>query len=52
MVSLKCPECGFFFSVDFPDDISEEEKTELYKCPCGANMEEVPFDVKYIPVIG
>lgn len=52
MVSLKCPECGFFFCVDFPDDISEEEKKELYKCPCGADMEEVPFDEKYIPVIG
>lgn len=23
MISLKCPDCGFFFSVDFPDDIQK-----------------------------
>lgn len=52
MISLKCPNCGFFFSVDFHDDISEEEREELYTCPCGAMMEEVPFSVDYIPTIG
>ena len=45
MISLKCPNCGFFFSVEFPDDISEEEKREIYTCPCGAMMEEVPFNI-------
>lgn len=51
MISLKCPKCGFFFCVDFPDDITEEEKAELSKCPCGAMMEEVEFDEKYIPIV-
>lgn len=51
MISLKCPKCGFFFSVDFPDDITEEEKRELCECPCGEMMEEVEFSMEYVPVI-
>lgn len=39
MISLKCPNCGFFFCVDFPDDISDEERKDLYTCPCGAKMD-------------
>lgn len=35
MISLRCPNCGFFFSVDFPDDITEEERKEIFTCPCG-----------------
>ena len=52
MISLKCPDCGFFFSIEFPDDISEEERKEICTCPCGSMMEEVPFSMDYIPTIG
>lgn len=52
MISLKCPNCGFFFCVDFPDDISEEDRKDLYTCPCGETMEEVPFSMDYIQTIG
>ena len=34
MISLKCPDCGFFFSIDFPDDISEEERKEMNGSNC------------------
>lgn len=51
MISLKCFDCGFFFSIDFPDDISEEERKEICTCPCGSMMEEVPFSMDYIPTI-
>lgn len=52
MICLKCPKCGFFFSVAFPDDITAEEEKEAKKCPCGAIMEEVPFRLENIPVVG
>lgn len=52
MISLKCPKCGFFFSVGLPDDITEEERKEALTCPCGAMMEEVEFNLDYIPAIG
>ena len=52
MISLKCPKCGFFFSVGLPDDITEEERKEAITCPCGVMMEEVEFNLDYIPVIG
>lgn len=52
MISLKCPKCGFFFSIGFPDDITEEEREEIFSCPCGSTMEEVKFSSDYIPVIG
>lgn len=32
--------------------ISDEERAELYSCPCGSMMEEVPFSMDYIPTIG
>ena len=51
MISLHCPNCGFFFSVDFPDDITEEERKEIFTCPCGEMMDEVDFSMEYIPVI-
>lgn len=40
MISLKCPDCGFFFSIDFPDDISEEERKEICTCPCGSEDDQ------------
>jgi hypothetical protein len=51
MISLKCPVCGFFYSVGLPDDLTEEERKIAFECPCGATMEEVEFDLKYIPTI-
>lgn len=51
MISLVCPVCGFFYSISFPDDITQEERDEIYSCPCGAKMQEVDFDEKYIPVL-
>lgn len=51
MISLKCPQCGFFFSVSFPNDITPEDEKEARKCPCGAEMQETPFDEKYIPTL-
>ena len=32
---LKCPVCGFEFSILFPADESEENKKTLKECPCG-----------------
>lgn len=52
MISLKCPECVFFISVALPDDITEEEEKEVKECPCGAMMEEVPFSLENIPIVG
>lgn len=37
---LKCPKCGFSFGIFWPEDLSEEEITDLKTCPCGALMEE------------
>ena len=51
MISLRCPNCGFFFSVDFPDDITEEERKEIFTCPCGKMMDEVDFSMEYVPII-
>ena len=51
MISLKCPKCGFFFSVSLPEDISEKDREEAFTCPCGAMMEEVPLSKNYIPTI-
>lgn len=53
--SFRCPECGFFFStavtaVDL-EEMSEEERREVTACPCGAQMEEVPFSLDMIPTI-
>lgn len=36
---LKCPDCGFEFSVGFPVDETEENKKELRSCPCGREMD-------------
>ena len=52
MIGLKCPKCGFFFSVALPDDITVEEEKEAKTCPCGEMMEEVPFSLENIPVLG
>ena len=50
--SFQCKQCGFFFSLaaDFKN-MSEEEKAEISKCPCGARMEEVEFSEDMIPTI-
>ena len=40
---LKCPSCGFEFGVFFADGITEEEKIELKRCPCGTMCEEIEF---------
>lgn len=52
MISLKCPKCGFFFSVGLPDDITAEEEKEARTCPCGEMMVEVPFSLENIPIVG
>jgi len=49
MISLRCPDCGFFFSVGLPDDITDEERAMVYSCPCGGTMQEVPFSMEYVP---
>ncbi len=36
---LKCPDCGFEFSIGFPIDETEENKKELRSCPCGSEMD-------------
>jgi hypothetical protein len=41
MISLKCPKCGFFFSVSLPANITEEEREEALTCPCGTRMKEL-----------
>jgi hypothetical protein len=51
MISLKCPKCGFFFSVGLPANITEEEREEALTCPCGTRMEELEFSLDYIPTI-
>ena len=35
---LKCPDCGFEFSIGFPIDETEENKKEIRSCPCGSEM--------------
>lgn len=52
MISLKCPKCGFFFSVGLPDDITAEEEKKAKMCPCGEMMVEVPFSLDNIPIMG
>lgn len=37
--NLKCRNCGFAFGVAFPDDLTDEEKTEIRTCPCGTLMD-------------
>jgi len=37
---LLCPNCGFAFGFWGPDDIQEDELTEIKTCPCGTLMEE------------
>lgn len=37
--NLKCRNCGFAFGVAFPDDLTDEEKTEVRTCPCGTLMD-------------
>lgn len=39
-MNLKCPNCGFAFGADFPDDETEENIKEIKTCPCGCLMEE------------
>lgn len=37
---LKCPNCGFEFSVLCDEKDFEENKDIICKCPCGETMEE------------
>lgn len=39
-MNLVCPNCGFAFGFWGPDDIPEDELTEIKTCPCGTLMEE------------
>lgn len=52
MKSFKCPKCGFFFSMeaDF-ENMSKYDYEEVSACPCGEQMEEVPYSVDMIPTI-
>lgn len=38
---LRCPKCGFEFSVLFNSDETEENKKIIRECPCGNEMEIV-----------
>ena len=38
-VNLKCPRCGFSMGA-YCSDITEEERIEIYTCPCGEMMVE------------
>lgn len=39
LYKLKCKNCGFKFVLFAPDDMTEEEETEIKTCPCGEIME-------------
>ena len=32
-------------------DITEEERKEIFTCPCGEMMDEVDFSIEYVPII-
>lgn len=51
MKSFKCAKCGFFFSLasNF-ERMSEEEYKEVTTCPCGEQMNEVPYSLDMIPI--
>lgn len=50
--SFKCPECGFFFSLDADwENMSEEEYKGVTACPCGVQMEEVDYLIDMIPTL-
>ncbi len=52
MKSFKCPNCGFFFSLDADfENMSEEEYKEVTACPCGEQMKEVPYSLDMIPTV-
>lgn len=51
MISLECRECGFFFSVELGDDLTDEEKEQAKTCPCGCKMVETEFSLDKIPAI-
>lgn len=38
---LRCPKCGFEFSILFDADETEENKKIIRQCPCGNEMEIV-----------
>lgn len=38
---LKCPDCGFEFSILFDADESEENKKIIRECPCGREAMEI-----------
>lgn len=38
---LRCPKCGFEFSVLFDADETDENKNTIKECPCGCEMEIV-----------
>ena len=40
LLKLICPECGFRFVVDCPDNLPDEELDDVRTCPCGAMMKE------------
>ena len=40
LYKLKCKKCGFKFILFAPDDMTEEEETEIKTCPCGEMMEQ------------
>jgi hypothetical protein len=44
MINLKCPECGFAFSVSDTDGFTDEELKEICECPCGATMNVVEYE--------
>lgn len=43
-LKLKCPKCGFEYSVIIPDKAKEKDVEEIMRCPCGARMEIVAED--------
>ena len=38
---LRCPKCGFEYSIIFDADETEENKKIIRQCPCGCEMEIV-----------
>ena len=44
-MNLRCPNCGFSFGADIPDDETEGNIIEIKTCPCGTMMVET--DILY-----
>ena len=49
MKVYECDVCGFFYTVGMSDDLTDKEKAELDKCPCGATMREIKFSINCRP---